>query len=848
MSHTETDVLQVLSPLSGWCESLDDNPDEVFRNRMLGDGASIDPTLGEVRAPFSGSVLTVPESRHAINLRADSGAEFLIHIGVDTVALAGEGFQAHVAPGDRIDAGQLLLTFDLDRVLRGARSLRTPVLLLQSDQFLLEGDGPPVGPIEHGEPLYRVRQVAADASAPDDFDAGEKLSRKVAVGLEHGIHARPAAVLGDALKSLQARVHVSADEGPPAVARSAVALMSLGITRGDTVEVLASGPNAQEALEAVCGLLEPLDAVPEDRMPEREPAPALVPPPDGTVIRAQAASPGLGSGSAFLVQTSWETEYSAAGTPGEERGALEGAVARVRDHLEKLVSGGEGTGAEIAAAHLALLDDPLVQDGAEAAIIAGAAAPIAWRKAVDQAITTLRRADDRRMLERIDDLEDINLRVQRALAGQDPAAGPDIPAGSVLLADNMLPSQLLEVDRRRIAGICLSCGGATSHVALLAASLNIPMLVAAGPQVLAVTAGSPLLLDAELGELHICPDEQSTRVFRERVKQDAELQAIERAEAHKACHTTDGVRIHINANIASAEDAAAAVLAGAEGSGLMRTEFVFMERRQPPGRKEQTQIYQAVSDALGDRPMVVRTLDAGGDKPIAYLDQPAEENPALGIRGIRLCQQSPELLRTQLQALLQVERTAPLQIMIPMISAIEEVLQVRTLLDELKAETAPSCDARLGVMIETPAAALIADRLAEAVDFFSIGTNDLTQYTLCMDRGEPALASRLDVLHPAVLALVARTVEAADGAGIDVAICGGAAGDMLAAPVLLGLGVRELSMPASLVPRQKARLRKLSVEACRELADQALAMVSAVEVRALAREFVTAHEAPETGE
>ena len=420
------DTLQVLSPLSGWSARLDDNPDEVFRSRMLGDGASIDPLAGEIHAPFDGTVLTVPDSKHAINLRADMGAEFLIHVGVDTVALRGEGFEAHVSPGDRVKAGQLLLSFDLDTVLRGARSLRTPVLLLQSGAFAVEGEVIE-GPVEPGEPLFTVKRRAQVESPGEEDVSGSEYREWVAVGLEHGILARPAAVLVETLRKLQAQVHVFTVDGTRADARSPVALMSLGVTHGDTVTVSARGADAKSALAEVCKLLEPLEGRPGDSaaaLPVRDEVTS--PPADGEIIGGQTASPGLASGVAFQLQAASPVEASAAGTTQEERDALAAATGKVRTHLENLAAG-EGTGAEIAVAHLALLDDPLVVDRAGSLIETGHSAPDAWRTAVDDAAATLRKARDRRMLERVDDLEDINLRVQRVLAGLEPGAAPELP-------------------------------------------------------------------------------------------------------------------------------------------------------------------------------------------------------------------------------------------------------------------------------------------------------------------------------------------------------------------------------------------------------------------------------------
>ena len=845
MSSAGHDRLVISSPLKGWCATLDDSPDPVFRQKILGDGVSIDPTVGEVQAPFDGVVLTVPDSRHAINLRASNGAEFLIHVGIDSVKMAGDGFVAHVAPGDRVSTGQTLLSFDLEKVLSGAASLRTPVLLLRSDDFELSNLHTE-GPVGFGDELFEVRPISTTCETVDNPDDGDEITRIVAVGLEHGIHARPAAAIITAIKGLEASVFCKLGEGPRANARSAVALMSLGVSNGDLVTVIAMGKDAGKAIDAITSLLEPLAIDPELKAvivdkPSGSGKPKVVakPPADGTVIRGQAASPGLGAGKAFCLGIGAEPVLTPSGSVSDERSTLDDAVTKVRIHLQTLADSDQGTSSEIATAHLALLDDPLIVTNAGSLLTGGASAAAAWQEAVNSAVETLRGLNDRRMRERVDDLLDINLRVQRTLAGQDPAEGPKLPPDSIILAENMLPSQLLELDRDRVKGICLAAGGVTSHVAILAISLNIPMLVAAGAEILSIENSAEVLIDAELGELQVRPEESTLIAFQARLEEDHIRHRSELAFALDECRTIDGTRIHIYANLASAQDAAAAVQAGAEGCGLLRTEFAFMDRTRAPGVDEQLQIYAEISEALGPRPMVVRTLDAGGDKPIGYIDQEVEENPALGVRGIRLSLLNKDMLRTQIEALLKLRRSEPLKLMIPMVSSVHEVHVVRDMLEEFTHSGGEQAEVQLGVMIETPAAALIADRLASIVDFFSIGTNDLTQYTLCMDRGEPQLAAQLDTLHPAVLSLIKSTVDAAVAAGIQVAVCGGAAGDMLAAPVLVGLGIRELSMPKSLIARQKARLRKLSIEDCARVANTALTMNSAEDVRIMMREFIT---------
>lgn len=841
MSIGKDRTLQVLAPMGGWCATLDDSPDPVFSGRVLGDGVSIDPTENVVRAPFGAEVVTVPETRHAVNLRADNGAEVLIHVGIDTVGLGGEGFTAHVRPGDRVVAGQELLSFDMDLLLERAASLRTPVILLQSDAHTASAPQC-AGRVAAGDPIFTITPASREAGGSPAPAHGPRMevSKSVIVGLVHGIHARPAALLTASLRPFSA--HVECRSGNrSANARSTVELMTLGVGHGETVTVVAAGDDGEAAIDAFLPLLEPLERKPEADIP-LTPA-VLTPPAPGAILRGQPASAGLAIGTAIHLRT-WEPDAAPpVGSPEEEQRRLDESRNTVRSFLEGLTASRTETGREIAEAHLALLEDPTIVEDAAKRIREGESASAAWGGAVTRLSDALGQLEDKRLRERVDDLEDMNQRVQRALAGESPGAAIALPDQAIVIAHTLLPSQLLELDRDKLAGICTAAGGTTSHVAILAASMQIPMLVAVGDAVLAVEHQARLVVDADFGELHVQPRPDRVSAFRERQQDDAVRQQQEQAAATADCVTIDGVHVHICANIASVADAMSAVDFGADGSGLLRTEFLFMDRDTAPGLDEQLAVYQEVSDALGDRLLVVRTLDAGGDKPIAYVDQRFEENPALGVRGIRLSLRDRGMFETQLEALLQVRRATPLRVMVPMVSSVEEVEDVGDTIERIRSRQPGSRRVHLGIMIETPAAALIADRLAAIVDFFSIGTNDLTQYTLAMDRGEPLLADRLDALHPAVLALIARTAEAANSAGKPVGVCGGAAGDLLAAPILVGLGIRELSMVASSIPRQKARLRELSTRDCEILATRALAMRSAGDVRAMMREFAVTGEA-----
>jgi phosphocarrier protein FPr/phosphocarrier protein len=364
--------------------------------------------------------------------------------------------------------------------------------------------------------------------------------------------------------------------------------------------------------------------------------------------------------------------------------------------------------------------------------------------------------------------------------------------------------------------------------------MGIPAVVAAGPQVLGVSAGATVILDGDAGVLIADADAAQVEAAKARIAAQGARKALVGAAAMEPCQTLDGVRIEVRGNVGSPAEARGAAENGAEGCGLLRTEFLFLDRQTPPDEGEQTRQYQAVADALPGRPVVVRTLDVGGDKPAPYLDLPLEENPALGMRGIRVGLSRPELLRTQVRAILGVRPLGQCRIMIPMVASLAELLAVRALVVEMCAELGHEDRVAVGVMIETPAAAVTADLIAAHADFLSIGTNDLAQYALAMDRGNPALAGQVDALHPAVLRLIGLAADGGRAHGRPVAVCGGLASDLAAVPILIGLGVTELSAAPAMIPEVKALIRTLDVAACRSLAALACAEASVAAVRGLA--------------
>ena len=810
------------SPFDGWCLPLSEVPDPVFAQAMAGDGVAVDPTSGTLCAPCDGEIVPMKDARHAITLKSSIGVEVLVHVGIDTVKLAGEGFELRVRAGERVRTGQELLRFDLDLVARRAPSLVTPVILPSGGAVLRRFTSRAV---RAGDPILEI--CAADAAAATD-SAGEEHRRTLTVAFDHGLHVRPAAQVAAALQPFTADVSL-VFRGRTANARSPVAMMSLGAHRGDALEARARGRDAVAALAALATVLPekwcqtPISAgqkmVSDTIFPKR--------------IEAAIASRGIAVGRVVH----WARPEIAVAERGSgeagEGAALERAIERVCQHLEALAAGARGERRALMEAHAQLAADPELRGRAREALSRGKSAAFAWRQATRGVAEALAALDDARMRERAADLRDLEDQVLAVLAGEDPGATRRFDADAVIVADDLPPSAVLALERGMVAGFCTARGGPTSHVSILAAAAGIPALVAAGSKVLEIAPGTRVVLDAEHGWIDVDPAAAELAAIERAVAQREHERAADAAAALPEARTRDGTRIRVNANLGSLDEVAGALERGAEGCGLLRTEFLFLDRREAPSEDEQASEYQRIAAALEGRPLAIRTLDAGGDKPIAYLPMPPEENPALGLRGLRTSLWRPELLRDQLRAILRVRPQGQCRVLLPMVTDVEELRVVRKLVDENARDLGVPA-ANVGVMIETPASALLAERLAEAADFLSIGSNDLAQYTLAIDRGHPELSRRLDALHPAVLRLIALVAQAAQAHGKPVSLCGALGSDVDALPILIGLGVHEVSAAPSTVPRLKRTTRLLDADECRDLARRALELATAAEVRELA--------------
>jgi phosphocarrier protein FPr len=681
--------------------------------------------------------------------------------------------------------------------------------------------------------LAKAAHLAPEAPAPAADPTGEAgSSATFTVANMHGLHARPSARLVAEVRRLDAAVTLRnlTTGGDPVPAASLSRVATLGALQGHVVEVTASGRQAGLALDHVLALAARRFDETDDAAAEPEAAPAGEPRP---------ASPGIGIGPVRrLTSPVAVPDEAPAGPPAGEWRRLVEAIAEARRDIERLRTAaaqrGGAEAARIFEAHLLLLDDGELLGPVRATIDAGSAAPAAWATAVAAVAEQWAALPDPYLRARVADVRAVGEQVLRALAGESAAA--PVAVDGVLVADDLTPGQAAVLDPATVRAVVLAGGSPASHASILIRSLGIPAVCGAGSAVLDLAEGTPVVVDGTTGRVVVAPDPSTLAAYQDRAARAGEQRAREAADAARPAVTADGVLVEVAANLASAAEARTAAAAGADGAGLIRTELVFLDRDRPPTADEQEREYRAMAaafgGAFGGRPITIRTLDVGGDKPLPYLPQPAEANPYLGLRGLRLSLTRPELLTEQLAAICRVAREAPVKVMFPMVSTVDELRAARRLLDSV----CPPPGLRVGIMVEVPAAALSIDAFLPHVDFVSIGTNDLTQYTLAAERGNAAVAELADPLDPAVLRLIAEVGRRAAGR-VPVSVCGEVAADPLAVPVLLGAGVTELSVAVAAVPAVKAAVRALDLRDCVDLAKRCLEATSAAEVRRLAAEF-----------
>jgi phosphocarrier protein FPr len=658
-----------------------------------------------------------------------------------------------------------------------------------------------------------------------------------------GLHARPAARFVQTAGRFDADVTVTNETTGhgPASARSLNALATLGVRQGHALLVTAGGAQADEALAALAALAE------RDFDDQQEPTRASSAPPrsepaaEGS-LSGLSGAPGIALGAArYFRAAELEIPTGPAGDPEAEWEALEDAIEQVRREIKATRDSVAARAGEYSAAifdaHLLFLDDEALLEPARRTIFEeGRSAAQGWSDAAESVAEGYRGLDDEYLRARAEDLTGVARQVVSQLVGGDRSGGTVTEPG-IVIASDLTPADTAALDRELVGGIATAYGSATSHSAILARSLGIPAVVGVGERLLNVPEGAPLVLDGDSGAIHVAPGEELLHDYERRRAEREQSELRARASAGQPAETLDGRRIEVVANVGSPADVDAAVANGAEGVGLLRTEFLFLGRESLPSEEEQLAAYEEIAGRLDGRPLVLRTLDVGADKPLPYLPSRPEANPFLGMRGIRLGLDEPELLETQLRAALRAAASHPLKVMFPMVATLAEFRAAMSVLARAREQLAQAGEyvgeLEVGIMVEVPAAAITADAFAPEVDFFSIGTNDLTQYTLAAERGNERVAGLADALHPSVLRLVQAVAEAAQAHGKWVGVCGELASEPLAVPALVGLGVTELSANPPAIPAIKEAVRQVDSGAAAKLARAALRLASADDVRAL---------------
>ena len=566
-------------------------------------------------------------------------------------------------------------------------------------------------------------------------------------------------------------------------------------------------------------------------------------------LNGVAASRGICIGPAFqFLRTELKTEKHDIEAPEIEISRLEEALNTAKDQIEliyqkALTEAGEAD-AEIFQAHKMILDDPelitAIKTRIEDEKINCEFAVAETAKAFAAMMASM---EDEYFAARATDIMDVANRVLRVLmqVAESPTEG--LKELSIILADDLTPSDTVLLDKSLVMGFCIAQGSATSHTAILARGLGLPAVAGVGNTLMEVKSGMTLIVDGTNGVAIIEPDQATEDQYRKRMKASETIHAEALKHACEVATTKDGVDVEVVANIGNVEDAKFAVENGAEGVGLLRTEFLYLERNALPTEEEQYKAYKAILEVFGNHPVVLRTLDVGGDKEIPYLNLEKEMNPFLGERALRLCLNRPDIFKPQLRAALRAGVGHNLKIMFPMVATLSCVRAAMKVVnecrEELEKESIPFADdAEIGIMVEIPSAAVIADQLAKEVDFFSIGTNDLSQYTMAADRTNPKVAELSDAFQPAVLRLIKMVINAAHAEGKWVGMCGELAGEPLATPILIGLGLDEFSMSPPFIPLVKQIIRNLNAQEMVALAEAALQLETPHNIHQFVKEEV----------
>jgi phosphocarrier protein FPr len=667
--------------------------------------------------------------------------------------------------------------------------------------------------------------VVGQAVPPASFQGRPALEALVQLTNPLGLHARPAAQVVRLARRYRARVTLD-----DVAASSINAVLSLGARQGRQLRIRAQGAEAREALAA---LMDFIQSGCGDLAPAKPVAQA------GGI----AASAGIAIGPLVKLRpAAVPIAPRAIENPEAERRRLITAIDGAQEETRALYEWSKAhIGADEAGifdAQSLFLEDPELLSAVSRTVMQHqVSAESAWQAETTKLAARLASLEDPYLRARAADVADVAARVLRRLAGQSTAACV-LREPAILSAHDLTPSEVKDFDPAMVLGLCLEAASASAHSVILARAMGIPVVAGLGPGINALADGTIVAMDGEQGTVWFSPDARQVEALEARRRNWLAARRAAELEKHRPAATRDGRRIRVFANISGIPEAAEAVACGAEGVGVLRTEFLFLGRAAAPGEEEQLAAYRAIAESLGGRPLTVRALDIGGDKSLPYVEIGEEANPFLGWRGIRVLLSRRDLFRTQIRAILRAGAAQPVELLLPMIASLDELRETKALIGEAEAELEREGlpfrkNIRTGVMIEVPAAVAVADQLARESSFFSIGSNDLIQYVMAADRTNSRVAPIADPFEVAVLRMIRQTIEAGRGAGIDVALCGELAADPLATPLLLGLGLEEFSVSAPLIPELKRAISSWSAPEAEAVAREALAMDSSQSVRRL---------------
>jgi phosphocarrier protein FPr len=655
---------------------------------------------------------------------------------------------------------------------------------------------------------------------------------------EHGLHARPATNLIDKIKNYNGETYLE-HKGKFANAKNLFSVLSLGVEKGSIVKVYVKGDDADKIAKEIKSFLEEPQEILDMKIKNNNFFLKEYDYSSKEIIQGIAINKGIAIGPIYKYEHKEDFYIKDSGSPADEWKKIKKALVTAREELleirDNTLQKAGKTFSGIIDVQLNLIEDESIIKKINSLIRDGESAYYAWCSVIDDRIKDLDKSGSKYISERKIDIEDLKNRVIRILAGS-VGSFFDVDQPSILIAQDLYPTDIQYL-KENIIAIALSRGSESSHASILINALDIPMIVSCGDEILHIEENTPAIIDSIKGCLVVEPNESDIALAESLQKIVQEQKERERLSAFEPAITIDKKRIEIKANISNSNDVLKAIDKGAEGIGLLRTEFLYIDRADSPSLDEQYNIYTDIAEKLRGLPLTIRLLDIGGDKKIGYIKQEMENNPFLGVRGIRLLLENREILIEQINAIVKSAINYNIRLLIPMVAFYEELEEVLDIIVEAKKRYNIS-DIKVGIMIEVPSAALLSDVLAEKVDFFSIGTNDLTQYTLAVDRTHPKIVKLADPLHPAILRLIKGVVESAHKFGKEVSICGEVASDVEALPFLIGLGIDELSVNFQFIASVKYNIRELNYIDCRDIAILALKCKSAKEVRALSNKFM----------